>query len=80
MQFKTRMTPALMAEFTQSGDWRQETFYDLLCEQARLHPDREAIVDAKVRITYQTLKDNVDRTAAFLKARRHRISSGVRQD
>jgi non-ribosomal peptide synthetase component E (peptide arylation enzyme) len=68
MTFQTRLSPQLIEEFTRSGDWRQETFYDLLSERVATHPDREAIVDPKVRVTYSTLKDRIDRTAAFLEA------------
>jgi non-ribosomal peptide synthetase component E (peptide arylation enzyme) len=68
MTFQTRLTPRMIEEFTRSGDWRQETFYDLLAERVAAHPDREAIVDRKGRITYRMLKDRVDRTAAFLRA------------
>lgn len=69
MPFKTRLTPELIEKFTGTGDWGDETFYDLLAERVARHPDREALVDAHARLTYASLDDGVRRTAAFLKAR-----------
>ena len=39
----------------------------MLERRARLHPDREALSDAKSRITYGGLKDKVERCAEFLR-------------
>lgn len=69
MTFETRLTRVMIDRFTAEGHWRNETFFDLLSEVANRHPEREAIVDSRTRITYGTLKDNVERTAAFLKAK-----------
>lgn len=68
MTFQTRLTPHMIEEFTRSGDWRQETFYDLLSARVAAHPEREAIVDPKARVTYRQLKDGIDRTATFLRS------------
>lgn len=68
MTFETRLTPEMIARHTKSGYWGTDTFYDLLCARVAAHPDREAIVDCKRRISYRELKNGVDRTAAFLKA------------
>lgn len=68
MTFETRLTPAMIARYTKSGYWGKDTFYDLLCARVAAHPDREAIVDCKGRISYRELKNGIDRTAAFLKA------------
>jgi len=68
MTFDTRLTPQMIEIFTRSGDWRQETFYDLLEKRVAEHPGREAIVDPKVRVTYAELKDRIDRTASFLRS------------
>lgn len=68
MKFQTRLTPEMIARYTKEGYWGKDTFYDLLSAGVAAHPDREAIVDSKARITYQELKNGVDRTAAFLKA------------
>ena len=43
-----------------------ETFHDLLARRAAAHPDREAIVDHRHRVTYGELLARVDRTAAGL--------------
>jgi acyl-CoA synthetase (AMP-forming)/AMP-acid ligase II len=43
-----------------------ETFYDILACRAAAHPDREALVDQRHRVTYAELRTRVDRTAAAL--------------
>jgi acyl-CoA synthetase (AMP-forming)/AMP-acid ligase II len=43
-----------------------ETFYDILARRATAHPDREALVDHRHRVTYAELRTRVDRTAAAL--------------
>lgn len=68
MAFQTRLTPQMVAEFTRTGDWRQETFYGILADRVATHPEREAIIDPKARITYRQLKNNIDRTATFLRS------------
>ncbi|MFI4987828.1 MAG: AMP-binding protein [Alphaproteobacteria bacterium] len=74
MPFETRLDAAMIERFTKSGDWRDATFYDLLSAAAERHPERDAIVDAKGRVSYGKLKENVERTAAFLK--HHGIARG----
>ena len=44
----------------------RETFHDVLARRAASHPDREAIVDHRHRVTYGELLARVDRTAAAL--------------
>ncbi|HEV8471221.1 MAG TPA: AMP-binding protein, partial [Methylomirabilota bacterium] len=66
MQFQTRLTPALIERYTRSGHWGRETFYDILARRAQTHPDREAIVDHRHRVTYRQVVERVDRTAAAL--------------
>jgi acyl-CoA synthetase (AMP-forming)/AMP-acid ligase II len=68
MTFETRLTPELIENFTAAGYWGSETFYDLFSKRVAAHPDREALVDGRTRLTYSELDDNVLRTAAFLKA------------
>jgi non-ribosomal peptide synthetase component E (peptide arylation enzyme) len=68
MSFQTRLTPEMIARYTNAGFWGKDTFYDLLSTVVAAHPDREAIVDSKARITYGELKYGIDRAAAFLKA------------
>jgi acyl-CoA synthetase (AMP-forming)/AMP-acid ligase II len=45
-----------------------ETFHDILARRAAAHPDREAIVDHRHRVTYGELAARVDRTAAGLQS------------
>jgi non-ribosomal peptide synthetase component E (peptide arylation enzyme) len=43
-----------------------ETFHDVLARRAAAHPDREALVDHRHRVTYGELLARVERTAAGL--------------
>jgi acyl-CoA synthetase (AMP-forming)/AMP-acid ligase II len=45
-----------------------ETFYEILARRAAAHPEREAIVDHRHRVTYGELLERVDRTAAALQS------------
>jgi non-ribosomal peptide synthetase component E (peptide arylation enzyme) len=45
-----------------------ETFHDLLARRAAAHPEREALVDHRHRVTYGELLARVDRTAAALQS------------
>jgi non-ribosomal peptide synthetase component E (peptide arylation enzyme) len=74
MAFATRLTPEMIARHTAGGWWGRDTIYRLLSARVAAHPEREAIVDSKRRITYRELKDGIDRTAAVLKA--HGIGRG----
>jgi cyclohexanecarboxylate-CoA ligase len=65
----TRLTPSMVAELTASGDWPNETFGDVLREQARVHPAKTAVVDVRTRLTYADLDRLVDEVAAGLRAR-----------
>src|SRR5438105_12322242 len=44
------------------------TSHDMLARRAAAHPDREAIVDHRHRVTYGALLERVDRTAAALQS------------
>lgn len=68
MSFQTRLTEQTSARFRHSGHWGDETFYDILARRAALHPEREAVVDARQRVNYGRLKACVDRLAAGLSA------------
>jgi non-ribosomal peptide synthetase component E (peptide arylation enzyme) len=46
----------------------RETFHDVLAGRAAAHPDREAIVDRRHRVTYGELLTRVERTAAALQS------------
>jgi len=45
-----------------------ETFHDILARRAAAHPEREALVDHRHRVTYGELLTRVDRTAAALQS------------
>jgi non-ribosomal peptide synthetase component E (peptide arylation enzyme) len=45
-----------------------ETFHDILARRAAAHPEREAIVDHRHRVSYRELLARVDRTAAALQS------------
>jgi non-ribosomal peptide synthetase component E (peptide arylation enzyme) len=68
MAFETRLTSRMIDRYVTGGWWGTQTIYGLLSARVAEHPDREAIVDARRRITYRELKDGIDRTAAFLQA------------
>jgi non-ribosomal peptide synthetase component E (peptide arylation enzyme) len=62
--FQTRLTAELIERHTRSGHWGTETFYHILAQQAAAHPNREAIIDSRHRVTYGELRARVDRMAA----------------
>jgi non-ribosomal peptide synthetase component E (peptide arylation enzyme) len=64
--FHTRLTPDLVERYTRSGHWNSTTFYEILHQRAAAHPDREAIIDHRQRVTYGELCTRVERTAAAL--------------
>src|ERR1700740_606410 len=64
----------MIARHTASGWWGRDTIYGLLSARVAMHPDREALVDSRRRVTYGELKDGIDRTAAVLEA--HGIGRG----
>src|SRR5215467_14214715 len=67
MAFETRLTSEMIARHTASGWWGNDTINGLLSARVAMHPDREALVDFRRRVTYGELKDGIDRTAAVLK-------------
>jgi len=64
--FHTYLTSDLVARYTRSGHWGTETFSQILHQRAAAHPDREAIIDHRQRVTYGELRTRVERTAAAL--------------
>ena len=54
-------------EYRAKGWWKDQTFSEILARRAREHPDREAIVDGRRRITYGQLWAEVKRFAEFLR-------------
>jgi non-ribosomal peptide synthetase component E (peptide arylation enzyme) len=66
--FTTRLTQEMARRYRRSGHWSDETFHDILARRAAEHPEREALVDRRRRVTYRELKARVDRVAARLGA------------
>lgn len=64
--FYTRLTPDLVERYTRAGHWGAETFSQILHQRAAAHPDREALIDHRQRVTYGELYTRVDRAAAAL--------------
>jgi len=68
MTFQTMLDPRDAERYRSAGFWDPETLDQLLARRARLHPEREALVDARSRVTYGQLKRRVDAVAARLSA------------
>ena len=68
MTFGTRLTSDMVRRYRRAGSWGDETFYAILERRAAAHPNREALVDRRHRVTYAELKMRVDRVAAKLGA------------
>jgi len=49
-----------------NGWWRNVTFGDVLDEAAEKYPDKEALVDNNLRLTFTQLRQTIDRLAANL--------------
>jgi cyclohexanecarboxylate-CoA ligase len=64
----TRLTPALVDEWTTGGWWPNRTFDDVLIEQVGRRPAKTAVVDDRRSLTYAELGAEVDRIAASLAA------------
>ncbi|HZA95068.1 MAG TPA: AMP-binding protein [Burkholderiaceae bacterium] len=58
---------ATIDEYTAKGWWTDRTFFEVIERHAREHPQREAIVDGRRRITYSQLWAEVKRFAEFLR-------------
>ncbi len=65
-QFETRLTPAIIAEFTASGLWGHRTINDYLDEAAARHPGKPAIIDRLGPLGYGDLRAQSLRVAAAL--------------
>ena len=53
-------------KYTRLGWWRGITLGNMFDKAAELYPDKEAIVDDRVRLTYSQLREKVDRLAIGL--------------
>lgn len=58
--------PEIVDKYTKMGYWSSETLSDFWDKNAREYPDKEAIVDSKVRLTWATAKQRIDRLALGL--------------
>src|SRR5262245_23854079 len=67
MPFTTLGKSELARRWRDAGQWRDETFFDILAGQTAKFPDREVFADGLGRITFGELKDKVERCAAFLR-------------
>lgn len=47
-----RYTDGMIAEFKSGGYWTDETFTDFWLKNAQEHPDKEALVDSTMRVTW----------------------------
>jgi non-ribosomal peptide synthetase component E (peptide arylation enzyme) len=67
MRFQTVMNPEHAKSYLERGLWTNETFFGILEDRARTHPEREVLADANGRITYGELKVRVEKCAEFLR-------------
>jgi non-ribosomal peptide synthetase component E (peptide arylation enzyme) len=67
MRFTTVLKPELAARYKAAGSWLNKTFFDIVEERARAHPEREVFVDAFRRISYGELKREIEQCAEFLR-------------
>ena len=67
MAFQIMLEPELARSYKARGLWTGETFFEILQQRAKQHPDREVFADAKGRVTYGALKDKIERCAEFLR-------------
>lgn len=58
--------PEASAEFYRAGHWRSDTFYSLLCRNARQTPERFALRDHERRLTWSEALAEVEAVAAAL--------------
>jgi len=61
-----RFTPELIEEYASKGYWRPITFSHFWDRNAILYPDKEALVDSRVRLTWAEAKQVIDRIALGL--------------
>lgn len=59
----TRFTQEMIDEYLNKGLWLRESIADLWDQNARLIPEKEALVDSKSRLTWRQVKELSDRIA-----------------
>ncbi len=62
----TRFTQEMITEYLAKGYWTAETISEIWDENARLCPDKEALVDSRSRLTWSQVKQYSDRIALVL--------------
>jgi non-ribosomal peptide synthetase component E (peptide arylation enzyme) len=63
MTYVNMVKPELAKRYLDAGFWTNKTFFEFIEERAAAHPDREALADARRRISYGGLKDEILRCA-----------------
>jgi non-ribosomal peptide synthetase component E (peptide arylation enzyme) len=63
MTYVNMIRPELVARYAAAGTWTGKTFFEFIEAAAAAHPLREVFADAKRRITYGALKDEILRCA-----------------
>ena len=59
----TRFTQDMVDEYMSKGYWTGETTSEIWDKNAKLYPDREALVDSRCRLTWSQVKQRSDRIA-----------------
>ncbi|MBI4286818.1 MAG: AMP-binding protein [Chloroflexi bacterium] len=66
MAKSSRLTPDVIEDYTRKGYWRPETLTDFWERNARVYPEREALVDSRFRLTWRQGNLLADRLALGL--------------
>ncbi len=69
-----RVSQEMIDEYTAKGYWTDETLVGACERKARLHPDREAFVDHRRRLTWAQIEEEVNNLALNL------LHLGIRRD
>lgn len=70
----TRFTEEMIDEYVRQGYWDSSLISDYWDQNAVLYPNEEAIVDGKVRLSWQQAKQQIDRIALGL------LELGIKKD
>jgi non-ribosomal peptide synthetase component E (peptide arylation enzyme) len=63
MTYVNMVKPELAQRYVAAALWTNKTFFELIEERAKAHPHREVFADARRRITYGELEDEILRCA-----------------
>ncbi len=63
MAYVNMVKPDLARRYVVAGLWTNKTFFELIEERVKEHPEREVFADSKRRISYGALKDEILRCA-----------------